>query len=153
MTKPFAPHVFRARELLHLLERSNMGTTIQMLRSRAIEDVQADFNRAYPFLRIDFFKKSNGKALELKEKLNRTISLNIAGATQEGDLNIHDSMTVGELEDTFRRRFGTTVQVSRKSGNIWLETTMTDKWTLKQQNDHGRELSEPMVKTIPDEKI
>jgi hypothetical protein len=130
-----------------------MGTTIQMQKNRTIEDVQVDFNRAYPFLRIDFFKKSNGKALELKEKINKAASLNIAGTIQDGDLDIHDSMTVGELESTFRTRFGAVVQVSRKSGTIWLETTMTDKWTLKQQNDHGRELSEPVKKVISDEEI
>lgn len=124
-----------------------------MQRSRTIEDVQADFNRAYPFLRIDFFKKSGGKAFESKEKINKSASLSIAGTELDGDLNIHDSMTVGELEKTFRNRFGTAVQVSRKSGTIWLETTMTDHWTLKQQNDHGRELSEPVKKVIPDEDM
>jgi hypothetical protein len=31
--------------------------------------------------------------------------------------------------------------VFRKSGNLWLETTMTDDWTLQQQNDHGYEIS------------
>ncbi|MEI9910895.1 MAG: hypothetical protein WDO71_15215 [Bacteroidota bacterium] len=52
-------------------------------------------------------------------------------------------MTVGQLEDIFQKQFGLQVQVSRRSGTLWLETTMTDNWTLKQQNDHGRELSEP----------
>jgi hypothetical protein len=130
-----------------------MGTTIQMQNNRTIEDVQADFNRAYPYLRIDFFKKSNGKALELKEKINKAALLSIAGTIQDGDLNIHDSMTVGELESTFRKRFGAVVQVSRKSGTIWLETTMTDRWTLKQQNDHGRELSEPVKRSPGDDLV
>ena len=55
-------------------------------------------------------------------------------------------MTVGELEKLFRERFGANIQVSRKSGTLWLETTMTDNWTLKQQNEHGRELSSPEIK-------
>jgi len=53
------------------------------------------------------------------------------------------------LEKSFYDRFDMLVQVSRKSGSIWLETTMTDNWTLKQQNDHGRELSEPVKKILP----
>jgi hypothetical protein len=42
------------------------------------------------------------------------------------------------------------VQVSRKSGTLWLETTMTDSWTLGQQNEHGRELSTPATKILPE---
>ena len=130
-----------------------MTTSIQVFKNRAVRDIQADFNRAYPFLKIDFFKKVNGQVLRMNEKLSRSISLLQAGNTMEGDLKIDDSMTVGELEAIFRTRFGVIVQVSRKSGTLWLETTMTDHWTLKQQNDHGRELSEPVKKTIPDEEI
>jgi hypothetical protein len=37
--------------------------------------------------------------------------------------------------------FGVPVQILRKSGKIWLETTMTDHWTLLQQNQHGEEIS------------
>jgi hypothetical protein len=33
------------------------------------------------------------------------------------------------------------VQVFRKSGNVWLETSATDAWSLKQQNQEGMDLS------------
>ena len=46
-----------------------------------------------------------------------------------------------ELEKIFKDQFGLAVQVFRKSGNLWLETTMTDNWTLQQQNNHGKEIS------------
>jgi hypothetical protein len=58
-----------------------------------------------------------------------------------GFVGVDESMTVLELENAFMDEFGLCVQVFRKSGNIWLETTMTDHWTLKQQSDHGREIS------------
>jgi hypothetical protein len=126
--------------------------TIQLLKSRAIGDVQQDFNELYPFLRIDFYKQVAGRpGSSVKQKLNKTARLATAGNLQEGDLEIDDSMTVGQLEKTFRERFGINAQVSRKSGPVWLETTVTDKWTLKQQNDHGRELSMPLQKEIPGE--
>jgi hypothetical protein len=32
-------------------------------------------------------------------------------------------------------------QVYRKSGKIWLETTVTDSWTLEEQNKQGESLS------------
>jgi len=50
-------------------------------------------------------------------------------------------MTVAELEKMITEKYGMNVQVVRRSGNIWLETTMTDDWTLQQQNDHGREIT------------
>ena len=75
-----------------------------------------------------------------------------AGLRQEGQVEVAETMTVKELEKTLRDKFGLTVQVARKSGSIWLETTISDNWTLKQQNDHGSELSEPVKKgLLPDE--
>lgn len=126
--------------------------TIQLLKSRLIGDVQQDFNELYPFLRIDFYRNIAGRlGSSVKQKLNKTARLAAAGNLQEGDIEINDAMTVGQLEKTFRERFGINVQVSRKSGPVWLETTVTDKWTLKQQNDHGRELSIPLQKELPEE--
>lgn len=58
-----------------------------------------------------------------------------------GEIFLSDELTVAGLEKLFVETYGLNAQVFRKSGNVWLETTMTDNWTLKQQNDHGRELS------------
>lgn len=55
-------------------------------------------------------------------------------------------MKVGELEAALKDQFGLTVQVFRHSGNIWLETVLTDKWTLQQQNEHGKELCTKLVR-------
>ena len=51
-------------------------------------------------------------------------------------------MSVTELETMFRENFGLYVQVFRRSGKLWLETTATDSWTLTVQNDQGKELSD-----------
>ena len=59
----------------------------------------------------------------------------------DGILEIDDSMKVSDLENTLKDQYGLLAQVFRKSGNVWLETTMSDNWTLKQQNDHGHEIS------------
>ena len=59
-----------------------------------------------------------------------------------GDINIVPKMTVKELEQQFLHLYGLFVQVFRKSGNVWLETTVTDNWTLEQQNRQGEEMSQ-----------
>jgi hypothetical protein len=38
--------------------------------------------------------------------------------------------------------FNLSVQVFRKSAGTWIETSVTDDWTLKQQNDEGKDLSD-----------
>lgn len=123
--------------------------TLPILKSRIIGAVQHDFNKAYPFLKIEFYKDIESGFS--RKHINPLNTVQLAGLKQEGNLEITGSMTVGQLENIFADRFGLRVQVSRKSGPVWLETTMTDGWTLEQQNEHGRELSEPNPKTLPNE--
>ena len=117
---------------------------LHLSKNRSINEVQQDFNRQYPFLKIEFYKNSDGYSRSSKRQhlLNSTPIVR-AGLLKNGDIELDDTMTVGQLEQIFRAEFGLSAQVSRKSGALWLETTMTDGWTLKQQNDHGKELSDP----------
>ena len=125
--------------------------TIEISKNSTIADVQDNFSGFYPFLKFDFYKNSSGRlGSVIRQKLIKTILLNNAGNGREGVMEIADSITVGQLEKSFYDRFGMIVQVSRKSGTLWLETTMTDSWTLKQQNEHGRELSTPVTKILPE---
>ena len=127
--------------------------TLQILKGRTVGELQHDFNQAYPFLRVDIFKEINGRSGPIiKQRLTRNIDLSAAGKLKEGALELSDYMTVGQLEKMFRDQFGINVQVSRKSGPVWLETTVTDTWTLRQQNEHGRELSIPLKKLLPDDR-
>jgi hypothetical protein len=127
--------------------------TMQILKSRTVGELQHDFNSAYPYLKIDILKEMNGRlGSVIRQRLSKQIKLSSAGKLKEGELEVHDAMTVGQLEKAFREQFGINVQVSRKSGPVWLETTVTDSWTLKQQNEHGRELSTPVKREIPDDE-
>ena len=117
---------------------------LHISQNKTLQETQNEFNKAYPFLRIEFYR--NTEPGFARRHLKDSMSLTAAGLKNSGEVEINDSIKVGELEHTFQEKFGLSVQVSRCSGNLWLETTMTDSWTLKQQNDHGRELSEP-VKT------
>ncbi len=129
-----------------------MKTILKLYKQRTVNDVQHDFNKAYPYLNIEFYDKvHNMRGPLYKQRMNKSASLRAAGLTEEGELTTSDMMTVGDLENTFRHKFGAVVQVTRKSGSIWLETSMTDNWTLKHQNDHGRELSEPLKRDKDDE--
>jgi hypothetical protein len=119
-----------------------MHLTIQP--NRLIGDVQKDFNDMFPYLKIEFFKKnlslqvgSGGqKPLPPVRKVAESQL-----AITDGEIDIRPEMTVKDLEYMLGKHFSLSVQLYRRSGNIWLETTMTDSWTLKHQNEHGREIS------------
>jgi|SRR5688572_13455438 len=117
-----------------------MITYLKVRKDRLVGDIQEDFNSAFPFLKIEFYKKAGSTE---RHAIGKAVPLAKAGLLQEGVLRVDDDMSVGELEHIFSNQYGAYVQVSRKSGSLWLETTMTDKWTLRQQNEHGRELSVP----------
>ena len=112
--------------------------------SRLISEIQDEFSKMFPYLKLEFFRERSGKRLNYSA--NNIIRHNqklAEGQLQpvDGMIDIKPGMTVKELENDFREEFSLAVQVFRRSGNVWLETTMTDNWTLKHQNDHGKELS------------
>jgi len=109
-----------------------------------LSEIQHEFNRHYPFLKLVFFnaKRFARKLFTSSQVIPATKKINeIQTGTPAGVITIANEMKVGELEEIFKNQFNLTVQVFRKSGNLWLETTMTDNWTLLQQNKHGSELS------------
>lgn len=112
--------------------------------NRFLRDVQAEFNKAYPFLKLEFFtgKPRPYSALAGSVMLSGNKKI---GESQlkpaEGYIEINKQMKVVDLENIFRDQFKLAAQVFRKSGNLWMETTITDNWTLEQQNKHGREIS------------
>ncbi|RYG40705.1 MAG: hypothetical protein EOO01_26760 [Chitinophagaceae bacterium] len=109
---------------------------------KLIHEVQEEFNTIFPFLRLDFYRMQENEArVPVKKLLGKTVSLRTAGLEKEGILHVHEGMTVAELETAFRKKFQLLLQVSRQSGNVWLETTMTDDWSLQQQNEHGAEIT------------
>ena len=109
-----------------------------------ISDIQKEFNKVFPFLKLEFFYNKNQSRSKISGKEiiphNKKIG-DDQKILSEGEIFINDEMKVKELENIFQQKFALSAQVFRKSGNLWLETTMTDNWTLQQQNNHGREIS------------
>ncbi len=107
------------------------------------EDIKKKFSRVYPYLKLEFFTKKHaegegsGKDSLIKEDVKIA---EIRTKHNEGDFIITPASTVTEVEQGFESKFGINVQVFRKSHNLWLETTATDNWTLKEQNETGMEM-------------
>lgn len=109
-----------------------------------IRDIQHQFNHHFPFLKIDFFtnhylQKKAGQQKRTISDEQRIGSVLKQNAT--GECWITPATTVTDLEKNIHALFDITVQVYRKSGKVWIQTSMTDAWTMKQQNDNGYEIS------------
>lgn len=112
---------------------------------QTIATLQKEFNKSFPFLKIEFFRepciKGKGNSKDKMIMTNEVIS-RLQREKQFGKISFTNQTSVSELEENFLNKFGICMQVFRKSGNIWLETTSTDDWTLEQQNEEGRSLAQ-----------
>jgi hypothetical protein len=108
----------------------------------SVKEVQEQFSGMFPFLKMIFFKNTGNRTgghrvLYYPDVKMKDIYPDFAGS----EWKIRDSMTIAEFENGILEHVGLNVQVLRKSGNLWLGTARTNSWTLKEQNDHGREIS------------
>ena len=111
---------------------------------RKIYALQKEFNEMFPYLKLEFFSKPHRVGAPSSKKIMKHPGKTLGECRAihfKGTLTITPQMTVAELEQNFSDVYGLSVQVFRKSGKAWLETTVTDNWTLEQQNNQGLELS------------
>lgn len=111
---------------------------------RKIYAIQEEFNQLFPYLKLEFFSKPHKKGGATSKKFIKHNSKTLGECRtihDTGEMTIVPGMTVSELEQSFGDVYGLGVQVFRKSGKTWLETTVTDNWTLEEQNNQGEELS------------
>lgn len=111
---------------------------------RKIFAVQEAFTKTFPYLKLEFFAKSHKTGAGTSKKFIKHHSKTLGDCRtvhNAGTITITGDMTVGELEQRFGDIYGLGVQVFRKSGKLWLETTVTDNWTLERQNKEGESLS------------
>jgi hypothetical protein len=111
---------------------------------RRIADIQEEFNEVFPYLKLEFFSKRHSIGEGLAKRYVIDISETLGKFRTKhntGDIVISSDMRVMDMEQLFIDTYGLSIQVFRKSGTVWLETTFTDGWTLEKQNSQGEELS------------
>jgi len=118
---------------------------IEVNDKRKIAILKEEFNQLFPYLKLEFFSKPHktgeGSAKTFMQTDAKTLG-ECRALHKGGSIIITPQMSVAELEQNFNDVFGLSVQVFRKSGKIWLETTVTDSWTLEKQNIEGEALSQ-----------
>lgn len=126
--------------------------TLRIEHNSSVADIQHTFSLEYPYLKIEFFEPCHRSVPPRKRKgvSGETALGNIGKILSPADLEFNEETSVAELEEKFQEMFGISVQVYRRAGNIWIETNITDKWTLKHQNEQGRQLSVHNTKSLDD---
>ena len=115
---------------------------------RKIFAIQEDFNKLFPCLKLEFLSKphkTGGASAKKFVKHNSKTLGECRTIHNNGEITITPNMTVSELEQRFDDVYGLRVQVFRHSGKSWLETTITNGWTLEEQNKQGESLRKEIV--------
>ena len=102
--------------------------------------INESFVDAFPYLKIVFYKKSHDHfhGSEKKDEITEDLTASQLNPDfKEGTVEWKGEMSVDNLETYLEETFGLHVQVFRKSGDLWLQTSVTDHWTLNEQNNHA----------------
>lgn len=116
---------------------------------RKIFAIQEDFHNMFHCLKIEFYSKPSKVGASSSKKIIKHPTKTLGECRvihNKGTLTITPGMTVAELERNFDDVYGLLVNIFRKSGNAWLDTSLTGNWTLEQQNKLGEELSKKNAK-------
>ena len=113
--------------------------TLQIQKDGQFKQAQQQFSAIYPFLKIEAINKP---VLHGKMMLSNKISSNHTKTSDTIQINIDKEKTVAGLEQEFFEKASVHIKLYRRFCNVWIETSLTDDWTLAQQNSEGELLSE-----------
>ena len=124
--------------------------------TRTVREIQNEFSHKFPYLKIEFFDVPYvPKAPTPKAKMyNAERKLGFCRKIHaEGIMELGPQKTVAEVEKELWEKYGLTAQIFRKLGSVWVETNLTDAWTLERQNNEGRELRFDQTDTTEDNDL
>jgi len=126
---------------------------IHINQTKTLKSIQEEFESSFPYLKMEFYNDAHSER-EGSHKRNALDSNLTIGAVQKheflGTIRIDELTKVSEVENIFAKNLGLSAQVFRKSGNLWLQTTTTDNWTLAEQNQIAAEKYEANEESMPD---
>ncbi len=114
-------------------------------------DIQEEFCRMFPFLKIEFFSRTSNPENTPGQKpinYNSKTLAEYCTNNKKGCIIITPKMTVSHLDHCFADEYGLSVKVYRNSWRVWLEATITDSWTLEEQNRQGEALSGKVIQNV-----
>ncbi len=122
---------------------------VEINDDQTIIQIQSRFHHCYPFLKIDFFEKESQiytkeKQYKAIEDTSKSMGEFRLGKSNTDTVTIQSDMKVREIENAIDQTYGLRAQIFRRSGNVWLETTVTGNWSLEEQNRQGEMITTQM---------
>jgi hypothetical protein len=114
---------------------------MKIYNSKLLKDLQKEFSQVFPYLKIEFFKTPHHEKEGSSESdiWDTELAVSEVNPTiKAGGISLEGKMLVRGFEKIMDEEFGLSVQVYRKSHGSWLQTWMTDIWTLDEQNYRGK---------------
>ena len=119
---------------------------ITITRDTVVRDIQNEFAIFYPFLKIEFSRKESGVLYKNHKVNSDTLPSRISNLSGPLKLNVDEERTIAEVENDCQKLLGLSIQICRKSGNVWNAISLTNSWTLQSQNMAGEFISTEMQK-------
>jgi hypothetical protein len=110
--------------------------------NNSLGEVKRKFQSLFPFLKLEFYSEPHqaGQGSPKDFQLDSTKKISEVGSdNNNGVITLSPKTLVKDLEEAFKDIFGLNVQVFRKAGTTWIQTILTDEWTLEKQNSTGEE--------------
>jgi hypothetical protein len=110
-----------------------------------LKEIKEQFNRKFPNLKIEFFEHEHEVGEASPKQAIFDDSFRLKDVRKEGSMkpiSIHGNTKTSSLENHFEEEYGMHVQVYKKRGKTWIQTTSTDDWTLSQQEESTHDIAE-----------
>lgn len=112
-------------------------------------DIQSTFSVYYPFLKIVFIENdSSARGNKRSEPDNQLCIKNLTNVNEECKIDVNANRSVSQVSLDFKNILGLKVEILRKSGNVWNLISLTDGWTLENQNAAGDFICSQMAKPL-----
>jgi sporulation-control protein spo0M len=123
---------FRRVDGISGLEKKSMTVN----PNTTVNELMCQFAEHFPFLRLALYEGMGNKKRAASE--NEYV---LKFGTNSVEVIFESSTKVRDFIDYLEKLLGWKVQILRSSGKLYIETSVTDQWTLDRQNQEGAELS------------
>lgn len=107
----------------------------------SVSNFQKEFNSAFPFLKIELYKSALGKVNNTSVKTMSLLNPSDQIGNSSKEIDITSLTTVAHLKQLLLEKLGISSLIYRKSGSMWIETSLTEDWSLERQNHEAEQMN------------
>lgn len=125
---------------------------IQFTPETTLSELQDNFSRLFPNLKLGFFVDFNNDGQYSQDELIKNLHSKLGSVNpkiEAGALSVSPNTKIKDFETDAVRQLGVDVQVFRMSGKLWLVTKQTDHKSLFEQQEMSIQMNQPIEPIKP----